>query len=54
MLLLLISELNIEGYSVLHAENINEAKTLLQEYPHFGRNAGCTIEVFETMAVPGM
>lgn len=48
------SNLNIAGYSILQAENMEEAKTLLKGHPHLGWNAACTIEVYETMPVPGM
>jgi hypothetical protein len=48
------SNLNIAGYSVLQAENMEEAKSLLQGHPHLGWNAACTIEVYETMPIPGM
>src|SRR3954452_11932726 len=41
-----MSDLNIVGYSVLQAEDMNEAKTLLQGHPHLGWNASCTIEVY--------
>ena len=48
------SNLNLAGYSVLQAENMDEAKALLQGHPHLGWNAACTIEVYETMPIPGM
>jgi len=48
------SNLNIAGYSVLQAENMQEAKALLKGHPHLGWNAACTIEVYETMPIPGM
>ncbi len=44
----------VAGYSILQAEDIDEAKTLLQGHPHLGWNAACSIEVHETMAIPGM
>jgi hypothetical protein len=37
----------VNGYSVLQAENMDEAKALLQHHPHLAWNAGCTIEVHE-------
>jgi len=48
------SNLNIAGYSILQAGNMEEAKKLLQGHPHLGWNAACTIEVYETMPIPGM
>ena len=45
---------DIVGYSILQAENMDEAKSLLQGHPHLGWNADCSIEVHETMALPGM
>ena len=44
----------VAGYSVLQAENIDEAKALLKGHPHLGWNAACSIEVHETMEIPGM
>jgi len=48
------STMNIAGYSVLQAENMEEAKGLLKGHPHLGWNADCNIEVHETMPLPGM
>jgi hypothetical protein len=48
------SNKNVAGYSVLQAENIEEAKKLLKGHPHLAWNADCTIEVHETLALPGM
>jgi hypothetical protein len=48
------SDKNVVGYSVLQAENIEEAKALLNGHPHLGWNAECAIEVHETMPLPGM
>lgn len=47
------SEKNVCGYSVLQAENMDEAKSLLEEHPHLKWAAECEIEVHETMPVPG-
>ncbi len=44
---------NVAGYSVIQAENMNDAKALLKDHPHLA-NASCTIEVHETLALPGM
>ena len=48
------SSKNVAGYSILQAENMEEAKALLKGHPHLGWNAGCTIEIHETMPIPGM
>lgn len=48
------SDKNIVGYSILQAENMEDAKTLLSGHPHLGWNAECSIEVHETMPLPGM
>jgi hypothetical protein len=48
------SSKNVAGYSVLQAENMEEAKALLKGHPHLAWNAACSIEVHETMPLPGM
>jgi hypothetical protein len=49
------SEKNVCGYSILQAENMDEAKKLLDGHPHTsGWNADASIEVHETMQIPGM
>lgn len=48
------SDKSVAGYSVLQAENMEQAKVLLQGHPHLGWNAGCSIEVHEAMPLPGM
>jgi len=48
------SDKNVVGYSILQAENMEEAKALLQGHPHLTWNAACSIEVHETMPIPGM
>lgn len=47
------SDKNIVGYSILQAQNMDEAKSLLQDHPHLGWNSECTIEVYEIMPLPG-
>lgn len=42
------------GYSILSAENMEEAKSLMEGHPHLSWNASCTIEVHECMPTPGM
>lgn len=44
----------IAGYSILQAEDMEETKSLLQGHPHLAWNAACSIEVHETMPIPGM
>jgi hypothetical protein len=44
----------VAGYSVLQAESMDEAVALMQGHPHLGWNADCSIEVHETMPLPGM
>jgi hypothetical protein len=46
------SDKNVVGYSVLQAENLEEAKSLLQGHPHLNWNPTCSIEVHETMSMP--
>jgi hypothetical protein len=48
------SDKNVVGYSILDAENLEEAKGLLKGHPHLAWNAQCSIEVHETMQMPGM
>ena len=48
------SDKNVSGYSILQAENMEQAKKLLQGHPHLAWNADCSIEVHETMPLPGM
>jgi hypothetical protein len=48
------SNLKLTGYSILQAENMEEVKTLMQAHPHLGWNPDCTIEIYETMSIPGM
>jgi hypothetical protein len=47
------SEKGVVGYSVLQANNIEEAKALLTGHPHLNWNPGCEIEVHETMEMQG-
>ncbi len=46
---------NVSGYSILQAENMDEAKALLNGHPHIsGWNQDARIEVHESMPLPGM
>ena len=40
------------AYSVLQADNIEEAQALLKGHPHFGGGAGFEIDLLEGMAMP--
>ena len=46
------SESDITGYSVLQAQSMEEAKSMLQQHPHLQWAEGCKIEVFESMPLP--
>ena len=48
------SERNVAGFSVLQAEDIEAAKSLMEGHPHFEWNAACSIEVHEIMPLPGV
>ena len=49
------SEKNVCGFSILQANSMDEAKSLLQGHPHLGSwNPQATIEIHETMPLPGM
>jgi len=41
------------GYSILQAENMDEAKKLLDGHPHLLWDSSCKIEVHESMPLPG-
>lgn len=47
------SNKDVAGYSVLQAENMDEAMSLMQGHPHLGWNASCSIEIHEVMPLPG-
>ena len=48
------SKRQVCGYSILQANDIAEAKALLQGHPHLVWDAACEIEVHESMPTPGM
>jgi hypothetical protein len=48
------SDKGVAGYSILQASSMEEAKSLLQGHPHLDWNAECSIEVHESMPLPGM
>lgn len=41
------SKKEVAGYSIIAAENMDEAKELLKGHPHFEYGKGCGIEVHE-------
>lgn len=43
------SKSDINGYSILQAENMEEAKAMLVKHPHLNWYEGCTLEVFESL-----
>jgi hypothetical protein len=47
------SESNIIGYSVLQADSLDEAQSLLQGHPHLDWHATCEIELHEALPAPG-
>ena len=48
------SSKEVTGYSILQAKDMKDAMSLLQGHPHLAYGAACSIEVHETMPVPGM
>ena len=42
---------DITGYSIIEANNLTEAKSLLDEHPHLKWSQGCSIEVFECIDI---
>ena len=48
------SSREVNGYSILQAENMDEAKALMDGHPHLKWAGGCEIEVHESMPLPGM
>lgn len=47
-------DMTITGYSILRAENFEEARALIDGHPHLGWNPACTIELIEKRPMPGM
>jgi len=41
------------GYSILQAENMDEAKSLMKDHPHLNWTTECEIEIHESMPTPG-
>ena len=47
------SKKELTGYSILEAENLESAVELLAGHPHLGWHPDASIEVHETMPLPG-
>ena len=47
------SKRNVCGYSILEAENMEEAKSLIEGHPHLMWRGDCEIEIHESMPLPG-
>ena len=48
------SNKEVVGYSILQAENMNEAVGMLKAHPHLDWTDSCEIEVHESLSTPGM
>ena len=50
-----VSTRDVSGYSLIHAENWDDAMSLLKGHPHIaGWHPDATIEIHETLLLPGM
>ncbi len=48
------SNLGVAGYSIVEAEDMDGARALFQGHPHLNWRQDCTIELHESMDIPGM
>lgn len=48
------SNSNVMGYSILQADDMENAQSFLVDHPHLLWDSTCTIELHEIMPVPGM
>ncbi|MCH8903260.1 MAG: hypothetical protein IIA45_05035 [Bacteroidetes bacterium] len=48
-----MSTKDVTGYSIIQANDMEEAKSLMEGHPHLAWDGGCDIEVHESMD-PGM
>lgn len=48
------SQKEVVGYSILQASSMQEAVEMLKDHPHLDWVDGCSIEVHESMPLPGM
>lgn len=47
------SKRQVCGYSILQADNMDQAKKLMEGHPHLSWNGECEIEVHESLPIPG-
>lgn len=47
------SSLHVAGYSIIEAADVDAAKAMVADHPHF-MMPGATVEVLEVMPMPGM
>ena len=47
------SKRDVVGYSILQAESMEKAKSMLKDHPHLKMGIGCEIEVHEALPLPG-
>jgi len=48
------AEATLGGYSVIQAEDLDAAVALMGGHPHFMSGEGATIQIHETLDIPGM
>ena len=48
------SDKNVVGYTILQAENMNQAVEMLKGHPHLDWVDSCSVEVHESLSLPGM
>lgn len=49
-----LSDKNVVGYSIVMAKSMEDAKSLIAGHPHLLMHPGCSIEIHESMPIPGM
>lgn len=48
------AEAKIGGYSIIQADDLDGAVALMEGHPHFMSGEGATIQIHETLDIPGM
>jgi hypothetical protein len=48
------SDKEVVGYTILQALSMDEAVAMLKDHPHLDWVDGCSIEVYESLPLPGM
>lgn len=48
------SDTTVVGYSMMEAKDLDHASELLKDHPHLKWTEGCSIEVHESLPLPGM